>query len=474
MNTPVIAIVGRPNVGKSTLFNYLTQQRDALVINQPGVTRDRQYGFALYQNHRFLLVDTGGLTQQYRATDDSFDSLIAEQVMQAIKEADVVIFLLNVRDGLTTVDQHIATMLRPICNNIFLAVNKTEGIDVDILLSDFHGFGFNGPYAISAQRGSGIKKLMNAVIKVLPPNTEQNLPAKNHLRIAVLGRPNVGKSTLINNILGTKRMITADQPGTTRNSIEIPFEHNGTPYTLIDTAGVRRRAKITETVEKFSVMQTLHALDKAQIILLVLNAQERITEQDTSLLGLIAASGKSLIITINKWDGLELTERKQIKMQLERKLSFVDYACTNFVSALHGNGVDKLFVSIRKISTSIKISTSTAKITALLQQAVSAHSPPMINGKRIKLRYAHLGGHDPLRIIVHGNKTDHLSESYKRYLSHYMRKELGLIGTPVLIDCKQGHNPYKDKSYKDRPAKNRFSKDRENYSPMNRKRNVGN
>ncbi|SMN11294.1 GTP-binding protein EngA [uncultured Candidatus Thioglobus sp.] len=443
MNTPIVTIVGRPNVGKSTLFNCLTQKRDALVIDQPGVTRDRQYGFATYQNYRFLLVDTGGLTQQHSTTSESVNDLVAEQVMHAVKESDILIFLLDIRDGLTTVDQDLAKILRPMCRNIFLAVNKTEGINTDIALSDFHGFGFNGPYAISAKRGSGIKQLMDAALKVLPSNTEENLPKKNGLYIAVLGRPNVGKSTLINKILGTQRMITADQPGTTRNSIEIPFEYDGIPYTLIDTAGVRRRAKITETVEKFSVMQTLHTLDKAQIILLVLNAQEAITDQDATLLGLITASGKALIIAINKWDGLELAERKQIKNQLDRKLSFVDYACIHFISALYGSGVGTLFVSIKKISTSIQTQLSTAKITALLQQAVSAHSLPVISGKRIKLRYAHLGGHDPLRIIVHGNQTDHLSESYKRYLSHYIRKQLGLIGTPVLIDFKQGYNPYK-------------------------------
>jgi GTP-binding protein len=265
------------------------------------------------------------------------------------------------------------------------------------------------------------------------------------LRITVLGRPNVGKSTLTNRILGEERMLIFDQPGTTRDSIAIPFERDGKPYTLIDTAGIRRRSKINDAIEKFSVVKSLQAIDSTQIVVLVLDAHEAVTEQDATLLGLIVDSGKALIIAVNKWDGLEISQRTRIKAQLDRKLGFIDYACVHFISALHGSGVGKLFVSINKISKSISIDPSASKVTAILQEATQAHSPPLVHGRRIKLRYAHIGGHDPIRIIVHGNQTNRVPESYRRYLANQMRKQLKLVGAPVLIEFKQGENPYKNK-----------------------------
>jgi GTP-binding protein len=361
------------------------------------------------------------------------------------RSADVLIWLVDGRQGLTSEDEHLARILRPMCDCIFLTANKTEGLNADIILSDFYRLGFSGPFAISAKRGAGIHQLMDEVIKQLPVESEDEDQTKHGLRITVLGRPNVGKSTLTNRILGEERMLTFNKPGTTRDSIAIPFEHDGTPYTLIDTAGIRRRSKINDVIEKFSVVKALQAIDNTQIVILVLDAHEAITEQDASLLGLIVDSGKALIIAINKWDGLELSHKNRIKAQLDRKLGFIDYACIHFISALHGSGVGKLFVSINKISQSISIAPAASKITAILQQATQAHSPPVVHGRRIKLRYAHIGGHDPIRIIVHGNQTDRVPESYKRYLSKQMRKQLKLIGTPVLIDFKQGDNPYKDR-----------------------------
>ncbi len=440
----VIAIVGRPNVGKSTLFNFLTKSRNALVADRPGVTRDRQYGFGNYQGREFILVDTGGLGRNDKDSEN-ISNLISDQSLLAIEEADVLIWLVDGRDGLTSEDEHLAGVLRPMCDRIFLTANKTEGLDADIVLADFYRIGFGDPFAISAKRGTGVHKLMDEVIKQLPVETEDEDQTEHGLRITVLGRPNVGKSTLTNRILGEERMLTFNQPGTTRDSIAIPFERDGIPYTLIDTAGIRRRSKINDASEKFSVVKALQAIDNTQIVILVLDAHEAITEQDATLLGLIVNSGKALIIAINKWDGLELSHKNRIRAQLDRKLGFIDYACIHFISALHGSGVGKLFVSINKISKSISIAPAASKITAILQQATQAHSPPVVHGRRIKLRYAHIGGHDPIRIIVHGSQTDRVPESYKRYLSKQMRKQLKLIGTPILIDFKQGDNPYKDR-----------------------------
>lgn len=441
---PVIAIVGRPNVGKSTLFNSLTKSRNALVADRPGVTRDRQYGFGDYKDHEFILIDTGGLGRNDKDSEN-IANLISDQSLRAIKEADVLIWLVDGRNGLTAEDEHLAKVLRPMCKHIFLTANKTEGLNTDIILSDFYRLGFDGPYAISAKRGNGVGHLMDEVIQHLPAESEDKIQIEHGLRITILGRPNVGKSTLINRILGEERVLTFNQPGTTRDSIAIPFERNGKPYTLIDTAGIRRRSKITDTIEKFSIVKSLQAIDSTQIVILVLDAQEAITEQDATLLGLIADSGKALIIAVNKWDGLEVSHKASIKAQLDRKFRFLDYACIHFISALHGSGVGKLFVSVNKISKSLSIEPTPSKVTTILQQAIEAHPPPMVRGRRIKLRYAHLGGHDPIRIIVHGNQTERVPESFKRYLANQMRKQLKLVGTPVLIEFKQSENPYKNR-----------------------------
>ncbi len=440
----VIAIVGRPNVGKSTLFNSLTKSRNALVADLPGVTRDRQYGFGNYKGHEFILIDTGGLGRNDKDSEN-IANLISDQSLRAIEETDVLIWLVDGRDGLTAEDEHLAKVLRPMCEHIFLTANKTEGLNTDIVLSDLYRLGFDNLYAISAKRGNGVSHLMDEVIQHLPAESENKIQVEHGLRITILGRPNVGKSTLTNRILGEERVLTFNQPGTTRDSIAIPFERNGKPYTLIDTAGIRRRSKITDTIEKFSIVKSLQSIDSTQIVVLVLDAQEAITDQDATLLGLIADSGKALIIAVNKWDGLEESHKAKIKAQLDRKFRFLDYACIHFISALHGSGVGKLFVSVNKISKSLSIEPTPSRVTTILQQAIEAHPPPMVRGRRIKLRYAHLGGHDPIRIIVHGNQTERVPKSFRRYLANQMRKQLKLVGTPVLIEFKQGENPYKNR-----------------------------
>lgn len=441
---PVIAIIGRPNVGKSTLFNLLADNEYALVMDEPGVTHDRQYGFGDHQEHSFIVVDTGGLSSDSKATK-GISQLISAQSLYAAAEADVLIWLVDGRQGLTVEDQHIAKILRPLCPNILLSVNKAEGLDAAVVASEFHCFGFNGPHVISAKRGSGISRLLDEASKHFPATSEHDEPFTDtdQLRISVLGRPNVGKSTLINRIIGEERMITTNQPGTTRDSIAIPFERNGRHYTLIDTAGIRRRAKIDNEVEKHSVIQAIQAINETQIIMLILDAQEAITEQDATLLGLIANSGKALIIAVNKWDGLESTKKNNIKDQLDHKLGFVSYACIHYISALAGIGINDLFASINKIAKSMSISATSADITAIMQKIVTAHAPPMVRGRRIKLRYAHIGGHNPIRIIIHGNQTTHLTTSYKRYIANKMRQQLKLVGTPVLVNFKQSTNPYK-------------------------------
>ncbi len=438
----IIAIVGRPNVGKSTLFNRITHSRNALVADRPGVTRDRQYGYGHHGERTFVLIDTGGLEQENKA-EENISSRVSEQSMRAIEEADAVFWLVDARSGLTTADEVLATQLRPLSSNLFLVVNKTEGLDIDMVCADFHSLGVGQPLAISAGRGDGVDALLSEVLEQLPESGTNATSEEEGLRVGIIGRPNVGKSTLVNRMLGEDRMLTFDQPGTTRDSVSIPFERRGKQYVLIDTAGVRRRARITDVVEKYSVIKTLKAVDMAQIIIMVIDAQDAVTDQDLNLLGIAVDSGKSLIIAINKWDGMEDEQKDMIKSQLDRKLDFVDYASKQFISALHGTGVGKLFELIDKIGKSQASRVKSSLVTDILHSLVEAHPPPLVRGRRIKLRYAHIGGHNPLRIIVHGNQTEHVPNNYKRYLSNKIRQRLHLLATPVMIEFKHGDNPYK-------------------------------
>ncbi len=438
---PTVALVGRPNVGKSTLFNGLTRTRGALVADAPGLTRDRQYGVGKVGDRPYLVVDTGGLND---ARED-MQSLVAEQTLLAVSEADVVLLLVDGREGINATDQAIAAQLRPYGKPIFLVVNKMEGQDAALKLGDFHSLGLGQPHAISSAHGQGVPELMGKVLAKLPKADEETPEENKGVRIAIAGRPNVGKSTLVNRILGEERVLVFDQPGTTRDSIYIPFERKERHYVLIDTAGVRRRGKITETIEKFSVVKTLQAIESAQVVIFVFDAQQGITDQDTHLLGFILDTGRALVIAVNKWDGLTLEERSRIKQEIERKLPFLDFAKMHFISALRGTRVTDLFGSVDKAYAAASKKLSTPELTRILELAIKTHQPPLVHGRRIKLRYAHQGGHNPPLIIIHGNQTESVPESYKRYLASSFREALNLTGTPVRVEFKSSDNPYKDR-----------------------------
>lgn len=440
---PAIALVGRPNVGKSTLFNRLTHTQDALVADFPGLTRDRQYGQAHFENKPFIVIDTGGV-----GVDDlAVDALMSKQSEIALDEANLILFLVDGRAGLTGIDETIAQRLRKINKPVYLIVNKIDGLDEEIICSEFQKLGFNEVHPISATHGRGMQSLLQALPIDVEPVVAEDADTKA-IKIAFAGRPNVGKSTLINRILGEERVIVYDMPGTTRDSIAIPFERDGKPYILIDTAGVRRRSRVNEKIEKFSVIKTLQAIKESHVCMMLLDAQEGLTEQDMHILSFIIESGKALVIAVNKWDGLDDDHKEQVRAELTRRLHFVHFAKIRFISALHGSGVGLLFKDIEQAYTSATQAFSTPKLTRLLQDVVTQHTPPMVNGRRIKLRYAHTGGHNPPIIVIHGNQLESLPDSYKRYLSNAFVSHLNLVGTPLKLEFKGGNNPFKDKKNK--------------------------
>ena len=440
---PVIALVGRPNVGKSTLFNRITRTQDALVADFPGLTRDRQYGDAIFDDKPFIVVDTGGVG----VDDIAVDALMSKQSEFALNEADFVFFLVDGRAGLTSVDQTIANRLRKISKPIYLIVNKTEGLEDEIACADFQSLGLPLVFSISASHGQGMQDLLQAVTASFEPVTKDVLHERA-IKIAFAGRPNVGKSTLINRILGEERVVVYDMPGTTRDSISIPFERDDQQYVLIDTAGVRRRSRVDEKIEKFSVIKTLQSIKESQVCLMLLDARDGLTDQDLHLLGFIIESGKALVIAVNKWDGLQEDEKEHIRQELDRRLHFAHFAKIRFISALHGSGVGLLFKDILQAYSSATQAFSTPQLTRILQELITKHTPPLVKGRRIKLRYAHAGGHNPPLIILHGNQVDSLPDSYKRYLANAFTERLGLVGTPLKLEFKGSTNPYKDKKNK--------------------------
>ena len=451
---PVIALVGRPNVGKSTLFNRLTRSRDALVADQPGLTRDRKYGVGRMGPQPYVVVDTGGLSGDRQGVD----GLMEQQVQLAIGEADQVLFLVDGRDGLIAGDQIIAERLRRTGKSITLVVNKTESLDYDSVSGDFFALGLGVPVPIAAAHGRGVHGLINGILESLPePGQAEGPEREPGIQIAVVGRPNVGKSTLVNRLLGEDRVVTFDQPGTTRDSIFIPFDSDGKHYTLIDTAGVRRRARISEAVEKFSVIKTLQSMEQANVVLLVLDAQQGISDQDAGLAGHVLESGRALVVVINKWDGLSGDERERIKSEMQRRLPFLDFADWRFISALHGSGVGHLLAAVDAAYQAATRDLKTAELTRILEDAVAEHQPPLVNGRRIKLRYAHQGGRNPPIIVIHGNQTAAVPGAYQRYLVNRYRAVFKLRGTPLRIEFKTGDNPYKGRRNKltDRQQKKR-------------------
>ncbi len=443
---PVIALVGRPNVGKSTLFNRLTRSRDALVANYAGLTRDRKYGEVEFNDAKMICIDTGGLT----GGEEGIDGAMAEQSILAIDEADVVLFIVDCRAGLTAADTHIANHLRTSGKKIVLVANKIDGNDHDIATAPFYEMGFDNIHPITATHGRGVRALMEAVLDVLPEQEESEADDVDSddkgIKIAVVGRPNVGKSTLVNRMLGEDRVVVYDMPGTTRDSIYIHYQRFDKPYTLIDTAGIRRRKKVKETVEKFSIIKTLQAIDDANVVILMIDAREGLVDQDLHLMGHVIDAGRALVVALNKWDGLEQEIKEYIKNELQRRLRFVDFADIHFISALHGTGVGHLYESVEQGYKSATDRFSSNYLTKVLQMAVSEHQPPMIRGHRIKLRYAHPGGHNPPIIVIHGNQTKEIPGHYVRYLEKTFRRALELHGTPVRLQFKSSDNPYAGKT----------------------------
>ena len=444
MTIPIIALVGRPNVGKSTLFNRLTRSRDALVADYAGLTRDRKYGRALLSGHPFLLIDTGGLS----GGEVGIDAAMAQQSKAAIEEADAVVFMVDATSGVAASDQTVADMLRRIDKPVWLAANKIDGQNTDIALSDFYGLGFGEPQAIAASHGRGVSALSDqllayfGLLDVDPVDVNDQRQEAPGIRIGVVGRPNVGKSTLVNRMLGEDRVVVFDLPGTTRDSIYIPYERHQETYTLIDTAGVRRRGRVSETVEKFSVVKTLQAIEDSQVVVLVVDAQEGLVEQDLHLMGTVIDAGRALVVAVNKWDHLDPDVREKIRQTLRRRLNFIPWAKIHYISALHGTGVGDLYGSIKEGYEAATTKFSTNVLTRILEDAVEDHQPPLVRGRRIKLRYAHQGGMNPPRIIIHGNQTKDVPESYRRYLENIYRRVLNITGSPVKIEFKSGENPF--------------------------------
>lgn len=461
---PIIALVGRPNVGKSTLFNRLTKTRNAIVSDFSGLTRDRQYGRAIYNEQPFIIIDTGGIEGQ----ETGIEALALKQTEQAISEADCVLFMLDAQAGLTAADQMLAQKVRLSQKPVLVLANKTDKTNAEIAMAEFHQLGLGDPIGISAAHNRGMGGFLDRLFELLEIHStiatetthfekggrsrsergdfSSDVQQDNtNIKIAMIGKPNVGKSTLVNRMLGEERCIVFDQPGTTRDSIYIPMERHGQGYTLIDTAGIRRKSRTHETIEKFSIIKSLQAIDEANVVIIVIDGKQSITDQDLHLLGYALESGRSLMIAINKWDDMDNETRQRVKDDLDRKLTFVNFAKIHYISALHGTGVGLLFDTIDRVYESATRKHSTNQLTKILMKALADHAPPHVGGRRIKLKYAHSGGHNPPIIVIHGNQAEFLPKDYQRYLMGVFRDELKLVGTPIHLQMKTSDNPFKDK-----------------------------
>lgn len=449
---PVVALVGRPNVGKSTLFNQLTRSRDALVADYPGLTRDRRYGFADAGGRTMVVIDTGGLAND----EGELASLAARQALAAMDEADAVVFVVDCREGLTAADDHIARRLRVRGKPVIVAVNKSEGLAPELAAAEFHALGLGFPISIAALHGRRISALQGTILELFPDNadgpeatatdTAPNDTAATERferpRLAVVGRPNVGKSTLINRLLGTERLITSPIPGTTRDSVLVPCERRGRRFVLIDTAGIRRRARVRDSIEKFSVVQSLQAIESSGVVICMLDAREGVTEQDLHLIGLSVQRGRALTVAVNKWDGIETSRRRRIEGEVARRLAFADFARVSYVSALHGSGIDGTVDAALRAYEAAGREMPTPELNRILEQALVAHSPPLVGGRRIRLRYAHQGGRHPPVVVIHGSRLDQLPGHYRRYLANAFRKAFRLEGAPLRLEFKSGGNPF--------------------------------
>jgi len=437
----VVALVGRPNVGKSTLFNVLTRSRDALVADVPGVTRDRHYGVCRIGERPFVVIDTGGLS----GTDESIDALTAKQVRVAIEEAQVLVFVVDARDGLLPQDHAILGELRRSGKPIVVAVNKVDGVDQDHALGEFAAFGIRGMVPLATAHSRGTEELLAALRKVLPADGDEAAAAEaedDSIRVAIVGRPNAGKSTLINRLLGEERLVVSDVAGTTRDPIQVTLERDGRRYTLIDTAGIRRKARVADAVEKFSVIKTLQSIAAAQVVVMLVDARENLADQDLTLIGHALDEGRALVIAVNKWDGLDQYQRDECRRALDRRLGFVAWARQVPVSALHGSGLRELMRAVVRAHASATRTLASSDLTRALEQAYAAYQPPLVHGHAPRLRFAHPGGTNPPTIVIHGTRTKHIAPAYQRYLENFFRKRYRLEGTPVHIVFREGENPY--------------------------------
>ena len=453
---PIISIVGRPNVGKSTLYNRLTRSRDAIVDDRPGVTRDRMVGVGRVGGDPYWIVDTGGI----EADNEEIHSLMKYQVDQALQDSDAVIFITDGRQGATPVDHEIAKQLRSnSAIDVYLAINKVEGLDKQTIAADFHQLGLGQPYSISSKNGDGVNKLMSLILDATQSrkadhDSDYEIPV-GVPKLAIVGRPNVGKSTLVNSLVGEQRVVVYDRPGTTRDSIHVPFKVADKEYVLIDTAGMRKKSRIDDRIERFSVMKTLRAVEMAQVVAVVLDAREGIVDQDNRLINLVFDSGRSLMILVNKWDGMSQYQRQQVEAQIDRKFGHMGNIPIEFISAKFGKGINKIMPLIDRLYGSAMVDMGTGRINTILKQAEEKRNPPMIGNFRIKMKFAHQGGMNPPHVIVHGNQVDKLSQTYQRYLSNTFEKEFKLLGTKVRLSFKTSQNPY------EKPAKpSRKSKDK--------------
>ena len=445
---PIISIVGRPNVGKSTLYNRLTRSRDAIVDDRPGVTRDRMVGVGRVGKKPYWVVDTGGI----EGDDEGIHVLMKDQVDQALEDSDAVIFIVDGRDGATPIDFEIAKQLR--LNErikVYLAVNKAEGLDRGMVSADFYQLGLDQPKVISGKNGDGVQKLLQMVLEETEGRQQQEssyeIPA-GVAKLAIVGRPNVGKSTLLNSLVGEERVVVYDMPGTTRDSIHVPFEFNDKEYVLIDTAGMRKKSRIDDRVERFSVMKTLRAVELAQVVAIVLDARDGIVDQDNRLINLVFNSGRSLMILVNKWDGMSKYDRDQVRAQIDRKFSHMGNIPIEFISAKFGKGINVIMPLVDKLYESAMTSMGTGRINRILKDAEERRNPPMVGNYRIKLKFAHQGGMNPPHVIIHGNQLDKLPQTYQRYLSNTFEKAFDMLGTKVRLSFKTSDNPYHDTNAK--------------------------